>query len=179
MFSRKERECCVCEATLVNDYNVYYQHVLKHHPNTLFLKEYKARYVRDVILRWSDVQEAQPTEWLSDEPVHLLELQHMFGFEDPCALYYNNDKDDHILVDESFPVLEALHRLRESGLYVVVDHNPEVQHFRIPQFNQTKRVVPETFQDKTPKKHAVAGKDPQMMTEMRDVLLPPKKNTLV
>src|SRR5271156_2590567 len=180
MFARKERECCVCEATLVNDYNVYYEHVLNHHPNTLFLKEYKARYVRDVILRWSDVQEAQPTEWLSDEPVRLLELQHMFGFEDPCGLYFNNEKDDHSLTDETFPVLKALAKLRDSGFYEVIDHNPDVHHFRMPIFNQSKRVIPETFQDKTPKKHhAMAGKDPKMMEDMREALIPPKRNTLV
>ena len=86
----------------------------------------------------------------------------MFGFAEPCGYYYGSYKDDSCLADEEFPVLMALARLRDSGLYEVIDQNPlGVQHIRLPQFNQPKRDVPENFNLKgnVAKKHrAVAGR---------------------
>src|SRR5271154_4095758 len=79
-----ERVCSVCFVK-VNSWASFIQHCEVTHPLALVTHAVREHYVDQVMSEWWAVQQAQPIEWLSNEPVRIPELAIAFGGNDPYS----------------------------------------------------------------------------------------------
>ena len=90
------RKCIVC-AKAVADHNDYFYHVKDNHPTTVLgevvMNEFLLnRYINDVRAEYfmQPGREAQPWEWMTNEPVRFRELQMMFGDDSNVSKMYGD-----------------------------------------------------------------------------------------
>src|SRR6266853_2024044 len=76
------RTCAVCNFQ-ADDLLLLRQHALKIHPKVKFTNILKRKYIEDALYIYMDQQNAQPLEWLDDEPAKCMELLRAFGRRDP------------------------------------------------------------------------------------------------
>ena len=88
----KIRECSICKKVVVNDYvfnlsiakmNILWQLLLQQYAVIILSRSYENGLY---------VQQAQPIEWLSNEPVCFSELRAAFGVEDPCWKLWGGER---------------------------------------------------------------------------------------
>src|SRR5271154_3637169 len=79
-----ERVCSVCFEK-VNGWKTFIQHCEAIHPLALVTHAVREHYVDQVMGEWWSVQQAQPIEWLSNEPARIPELAIAFGGNDPSS----------------------------------------------------------------------------------------------
>ena len=88
----KIRACSVCLHPVPCDYQFSLKHCEDKHPMTVVTAAIRAHYIEQVLREWSNDQQAQPIEWLRNEPVCFWELRAAFGVEDPCWMLYGGDR---------------------------------------------------------------------------------------
>jgi hypothetical protein len=101
------RHCCVpgCFARIYSSY-LQLKHVSKFHREVLVTQEIYNEYVHQVRNEWSSQQQAQPVEWLFNEPVIIRELRLAFG-NDPCAFIFPDEKREGYTLKEYVPGRET------------------------------------------------------------------------
>ena len=102
------RHCCVpgCLERIYSSY-LHLKHVRTFHREVLVTQEIYNEYVHQVRNEWTRQQQAQPLEWLFNEPVIIRELWLAFA-NDPCAFIFPDEKrDDCYTLKEYVPGLET------------------------------------------------------------------------
>src|SRR5271167_442132 len=129
------RTCFVCNYKL-NNYNDYYFHYHDFHWDVMVDKESKAHYIEEVHAEYFKNKDAQPWEWLIEEPVIFQELRIMFGDGDSKlwasdVLREEDDAANAIIEAPPQAMITLLERLRDANFYELYNR-PCIIRKRIP-----------------------------------------------